>query len=101
MTANFRWPHVRNLEETAQYGTVFVSNDYPNPMSINHVEPKLLLVADVDGTYYVSGGTYSRSYIVYLSNVIGPATMAYTVENLPAFAKTAWRVPGQAAARKR
>ncbi len=87
MTDNFGVPFVRNLEETGQYGTGFVSYDYPNPMSNNHVEPKLSVVSDVDGTYYVGAGTYAGSGIVYPSAAIGPATRAYTVADLPAFVK--------------
>jgi len=89
MTDRFGVPLVQNLEETARYGTGFVSYDYPNPMNNNRVEPKLSVVSDVDGTYYVGAGTYAGSGIVYPSAAIGLATRIYTVADLTAFVKQA------------
>jgi cytochrome c len=79
LTDRFGIPIVRNIAETARYGTGYVSYDYPNPKNNNHVESKLSVVSDVDGTYYVGAGTYAGSGMVYPSSAIGPATRAYTV----------------------
>ncbi len=89
MTDRYGIPLVWNLEETAQYGIGFVSYDYPNPKNNNRVEPKLSVVSDVDGSYYVGAGTYAGSGIIYPSAAIGPATRTYSIDDLPAFVKTA------------
>ena len=85
MTDRYGVPVVQNLQETARYGTGFVSYDYPNPKNNNRIEPKLSVVSDVDGTYYVGAGTYAGSGMVYPSATIGPATREYTVAGLAAF----------------
>lgn len=89
MTDRYGVPLVKNLEETARYGIGFVSYDYPNPKNNNRIEPKLSVVADVDGTFYVGAGTYTGSGIVYPSAAIGPATRLYTVSDLTDFVKQA------------
>jgi signal transduction histidine kinase len=89
LTDRYGVPIVRNLEETARYGTGYVSYDYPNPKNNNRVESKLSVVSDVDGNYYVGAGTYAGSGLVYPSAAIGPATRAYTVADLTAFVKQA------------
>jgi len=89
LTDRYGVPIVRNLVETARYGTGYVSYDYPNPKNNNRVESKLSVVSDVDGTYYVGAGTYAGSGLVYPSAAIGPATRAYTVADLTAFVKQA------------
>jgi polar amino acid transport system substrate-binding protein len=89
MTDRFGVYIVRNLGETARSGIGFVSYDYPNPKKNNQIEPKLSVVADVDGTYYVGAGTYAGSGMVYPSTAIGPATRTYTVRGLTAFVKEA------------
>jgi signal transduction histidine kinase len=89
MTDRYGVPFVKNLEETARYGIGFVSYDYPNPKNNNRIEPKLSVVSDVDGSYYIGAGTYAGSGMVFPSAVIGPATRVYTVADLPAFVKQA------------
>ncbi len=89
MTDRYGVSLVQNLEETAQYGIGFVSYDYPNPAHNNRIEPKLSVVSDVDGTYYVGAGTYAGSGIVYPSAAIGPVTREYTVAGLTVFVKQA------------
>ena len=56
MTDRYGVPLVRNLAETAGYGIGYVSYDYPDPADNGTVRPKLSVVADVDGTYYVGAG---------------------------------------------
>jgi hypothetical protein len=89
LTGRLGVPIVQNLGETAQYGIGFVSYDYPNPKNNNRIEPKLSVVADVDGTYYVGAGTYAGSGMIFPSTAIGPATREYTVDGLSAFVKQA------------
>jgi signal transduction histidine kinase len=89
LTSRLGVPMVKNLATTAQYGIGFVSYDYPNPKNNNRIEPKLSVVADVDGTYYVGAGTYAGSGMIFPSAVIGPATKEYTVDGLTAFVKRA------------
>jgi signal transduction histidine kinase len=78
---------IRKLEETGRYGIGYVSYDYPNPKNNKAIEPKLSVVADVDGTYYVGAGAYAGSGLVYPSSALGPATHEYTVPELTAFVK--------------
>jgi polar amino acid transport system substrate-binding protein len=87
MTDRYGVTLVRNLEETAGYGIGFVSYDYPNPGNNNTVEPKLSVVADVDGTYYAGAGGYAGSGMVYPSTVIGPASRDYAIGDLTLFVK--------------
>jgi len=87
MTDRYGVTLVRNLQETAGYGIGFVSYDYPNPKNNNIIEPKLSVVADVDGTYYVGAGGYAGTGMVYPSTGIGPATRKYTIGDLTSFVK--------------
>jgi hypothetical protein len=87
MTDRFGVPLVRHIQETARYGIGFVSYDYPNPDNNNMVRPKLSVVSDVDGTYYVGAGTYDGAGMVYPSTGIGPATRKYTIADLTTFVK--------------
>ncbi|MDO9325074.1 MAG: cache domain-containing protein [Methanoregula sp.] len=89
MTDRFGIPFVQKMGETARSGIGFVSYDYPNPKNNNRIEPKLSVVSDVDGTWFIGAGTYAGSEIVYPSTAIGPATRAYTIADLPAFVKQA------------
>ena len=87
MTDRYGVPLVMNLGETAGYGIGFVSYDYPDPENNRTITPKLSVVADVDGTYYVGAGAYAGSGMVYPSTGIGPATRPYTVGDLTSFVK--------------
>lgn len=89
MTDRYGVPLVRHLGETAGYGIGYVSYDYPNPKKNTTIEPKLSVVADVDGTYYVGAGAYAGSGMVYPSSALGPATRNYTVAGLSSFVKEA------------
>lgn len=80
---------IRNLEETAGYGIGYVSYDYPNPADNRIIKPKLSVVADVDGTYYVGAGSYAGSGMVFPSTVIGPKSRAYTTTDLTTFVNNA------------
>lgn len=87
MTDRYGVTLVRNLQETAGYGIGFVSYDYPNPQNNKTIEPKLSVVADVDGTWYLGAGGYAGSGMVYPSTGIGPATRKYAIGDLTSFVK--------------
>jgi signal transduction histidine kinase len=89
MTDRYGVNLVQKLEETAGYGIGFVSYDYPNHKNNGTIEPKLSVVADVDGTYYVGAGAYASSGMVYPSTVLGSATRKYTETDLVSFVKRA------------
>ena len=89
MTDRYGVPIIKNLEETAGQGIGYVSYDFHNPKNNNAIEPRLSVVADVDGTYYVGADTYAGSRMVYPSTIIGPATRAYTTTELTGFVKNA------------
>jgi signal transduction histidine kinase len=89
LTDPFGVPVVRNLAETARSGKGYVSYDYPNPAKNNTVEPKLTVVSDVDGTYYVAAGMYESSGMIYPSTLLGPVTRNNTREELVGFVKKA------------
>ena len=89
MTDRFGIPVVRNLEETAHFGKGYVSYDYPNPADNNTVEPKLSVVADVDGTYYVGAGMYAPNGMVYPSTTFNVSAPRNTREDLVSYVKSA------------
>jgi signal transduction histidine kinase len=89
MTDHYGVPLVRHLQETARYGIGYVSYDYPNPDNNKIILPKLSVVADVDGSYYVGAGAYAGSGMIYPSSEIGPATREYTVADTMTFVKEA------------
>jgi len=89
MTDRFGVPVVKNIGETARFGMGYVSYDYPNPKSNGTVEPKLSVVADVDGTYYVGAGMYTSTGMVYPSVVLAPSVKKLSRDDLVAFVKNA------------
>jgi signal transduction histidine kinase len=89
MTDRYGVPLVKKLGETARSGIGYVSYDYPNPQDTMIVTPKLSVVADVDGTYYVGAGTYAGFGMVYPSTGIGQKSREYTTGDLTAFVKNA------------
>ena len=89
MTDRYGEPLIKNLEETAGYGTGYVSYDYPDPRKNNAIGPRLAVVADIDGTWYVGADTNADSRMVYPSSLLGPATRQYTVTDLTVFVKEA------------
>jgi signal transduction histidine kinase len=89
MKDSFGVPLVRNLGQTARYGMGYVSYQYPNPARNYTVEPKLSVVADVDGTYYVGAGMYESTGMVFPSVVLNPAATIHTKDELVAFTQSA------------
>ena len=89
LTDHYDVPIVKNLGETARYGMGYVSYAYRNPANNGTVEPKLSVVADVDGTYYVGAGMYSSAGAVYPSVVLPPQEKPLTRDDLVAYVKDA------------
>ncbi len=89
LTDNYGVPLVKNLGETARYGMGYVSYDYRNPARNGTVEPKLSVVADVDGTYYVGAGMYSSAGAVYPSVLLPPQEKVQSRDDLVAYVKDA------------
>ena len=80
---------MKNLGETAKNGIGYVGYSYANPQDNGTVEPKLSVVADVDGTYYVGTGMYESQGMVYPSVVLNPSTKSLSRDDLVAFVKSA------------
>ncbi len=89
MTDRFGVPLVKNLGETARSGMGYVSYNYQNPKRNGTAEPKLSVVADVDGTYYVGAGMYESTGMVYPSVVLTPSAKTLSRDDLVAFVKNA------------
>ncbi|MEN6518612.1 MAG: cache domain-containing protein [Methanospirillum sp.] len=89
MTDTFGIPLVKKLRETARFGRGFVSYDYPNPRNNAIVEPKLTVVEDVDGTYYVAAGFQASEGNVFPSTVLNTTGAKANVSDLVAYVKSA------------
>jgi len=89
LTDPYGVPIVKNLGETARAGMGYVSYRYANPQRNGTVEPKLSVVADVDGTYYVGAGMYASNGMVFPSVVLNPSTKKLSRDDLVSFVKNA------------
>ncbi len=89
MTDSFGTPFVRNLAETARYGRGYVSYTYPDPLRNNTYVPRIAVVEDVDGTYYIAAGLSASDGEVYPSVVLNPAGETPSVGDLVAYVKDA------------
>ncbi|HTY14962.1 MAG TPA: cache domain-containing protein [Methanoregulaceae archaeon] len=89
ITDPFGVPIVRNLIETAGYGTGYVSYEYPNPLENYTIEPKLSVVSDVDGTYYIGAGLYSSQGDIYPSVKMNLSGTPHNEEELVAYVRAA------------
>ena len=87
-TDRYGVPVILKLEETARYGIGYVSYDYPDQKTMVIV-PRLSVVADVDGSWYIGADTKTEPLMVYPSTVLGPASRTYTVTDLTTFVKDA------------
>ena len=89
MTDSFGIPLVQNLAETARFGRGYVSYTYQNPAKDNAYEPRVAVVEDVDGTYYVGAGIFASEGEIYPSimpNTSGPQP---DLDDLVAYVKNA------------
>ncbi|HIH02652.1 MAG TPA: histidine kinase, partial [Methanoregulaceae archaeon] len=89
MTDTFGIPLVLKLGETARFGRGLVSYNYPNPRNNAVAEPKLTVVEDVDGTYYVAAGFYASEGEVFPSTVLNTTGAKANVSDLVAYVRSA------------
>lgn len=89
LTDTFGIPLVKRLGETARFGRGLVSYDYPNPKNNAIAEPRLTVVEDVDGTYYVAAGFYASEGDVFPSVVLNTTGEKANVSDLVAYVKSA------------
>ncbi len=89
MTDTFGIPLVKRLGETARFGRGLVSYDYPNPKNNAIAEPRLAVVEDVDGAYYVAAGFYASEGDVFPSVVLNTTGAKANVSDLVAYVKSA------------
>jgi polar amino acid transport system substrate-binding protein len=87
-TDRYGVPVILKFEETARYGIGYVSYDYPDQKTMVAM-PRLSVVADVDGSWYIGADTKTELRMVYPSSVLGPASRTYTVTDLTTFVKDA------------
>ena len=87
MTDSFGIPLTRNLAETARFGRGYVSYTYPDPARDDAWEPRVAVVEDVDGTYYVGAGIFASEGEIYPSVSLNPSGMPAQVEDLVAYVK--------------
>jgi signal transduction histidine kinase len=89
LTDSFGTPFVQKFSETAQFGRGYVSYTYPNPARNMTVEPKIAVVEDVDGTYYVAAGMFASEGEVYPSVVLNISGTQPGVDDLVAYVQSA------------
>ncbi len=89
LTDSFGILLVKRLAETARFGRGFVSYDYPNPRNNAVAEPKLTVVEDVDGAYYVAAGFYASEGDVFPSVVLNTTGPKTNVSDLVAYVRSA------------
>lgn len=89
MRDSFGTPFVQNFAETARYGRGYVSYTYPDPSRNNTYGPRIAMVGDVDGTYYVAAGLSASDGEVYPSVVLNTSRGSPAVSDLVAYVKDA------------
>jgi signal transduction histidine kinase len=89
LTDSFGIPLVQNLAETARSGRGYVSYTYPNPDRSNEYEPRISVVEDVDGSYYVGAGIFASEGEIYPSTKLNTSGVQPGVEDLVAYVKSA------------
>mgnify|MGYP000851710531 FL=1 len=89
MTDTFGIPLVRNLAETARFGRGYVSYTYQNPARDNAWEPRVAVVEDVDGTYFVGAGIFASDGEIYPSVTLDESRTPPQVDDLVAFVQDA------------
>jgi signal transduction histidine kinase len=89
MTDSYGTPLVKNLAETARYGRGYVSYTYPNPAKNGTSEPRITVVEDVDGTYYVAAGMSASEGVVFPSTVLNTSGREPAVSDLVRYVKDA------------
>lgn len=89
MTDSYGIPYVRKLAETARFGRGYVSYTYQNPARGNMFEPRIAVVEDVDGTYFVGAALFASEGEVYPSAKLNTSGVEPGVDDLVAYVKDA------------
>ncbi|OPX66659.1 MAG: Cache domain protein [Methanoregulaceae archaeon PtaB.Bin056] len=89
MADSFGIPLVRKLAETARFGTGYVSYTYPNPAKNDTYEPRIAVVEDVDGTYYVASAMFASEGEVFPSAKLNTSATHPAVPDLVAYVESA------------
>lgn len=89
MTDSFGIPFVRKLAETARFGRGYVSYTYPNPAKDSASEPRIAVVEDVDGTYYVGAGMFESEGEIYPSVMLNTSRSRPGTDSLVAYVRDA------------
>ncbi len=89
MPDSFGIPLVRKLAETAGFGRGYVSYTYPNPAMNHTFEPRIAVVEDVDGTYYVGAAMFASEGEVFPSAKLNTSAAHPDVDDLVAYVKSA------------
>lgn len=89
LTDSFGIPLVQNMAETARYGRGYVSYTYPNPAADNTFEPRIAVVENIDGTYYIGAAMFASEGEIYPSTRLNTSTDPLGVEDLVAYVRDA------------
>lgn len=89
MTDSFGVSLVQDLAETARFGRGYVSYTYRNPVTDNAFEPRIAVVEDVDGTYFVGAGMFASDGEIYPSTNLDTSAKPPAVEDLVRYVKDA------------
>jgi len=89
MTDSFGISLVQNLAETARFGRGYVSYTYRNPATGNAFEPRIAVVEDIDGTYFVGAGLFASDGEIYPSTNLDTYSQPPGVEDLVMYVKDA------------
>lgn len=89
MTDPFGIPIVQNLAETARSGRGYVSYSYPNPARGGSSEPRIAVVEDVDGSYFLGAGIFASEGEIYPSTRLNAEAVQPGVDDLVAYVRSA------------
>jgi len=89
LTDSFGIPLVQNLAETARSGRGYASYTYPNPGRGNAYEPRISVVEDVDGSYFLGAGIFASEGEIYLPTRLNTGAVQPGVDELVAYVKSA------------
>jgi len=89
MTDSFGIPLVQKFAETAGFGRGYVSYTSKNPAKNHTYEPRIAVVEDVDGTYYVGAAMFASEGEVFPSVKLNMSAARPDVDDLVAYVKSA------------
>jgi len=86
---SFGIPFVQNLAETARSGRGYASYTYPNPDRGNEYEPRIAVVEDVDGSYFLGAGIFASEGEICPFTLVNTSEVQPGVDDLVAYVKHA------------